>query len=257
MNGAEKAQLAEFLDKASAALGAGYAAPREYHFEDDAGAGVGAAAERSAPSVLPAQNNDSLQIIAAEVDACSLCRLCKTRQHTVSGEGCQAPLVLVVGEGPGADEDASGRPFVGRAGALLDKMLLSVGLSREKNCYIANVVKCRPPGNRTPEGDEVSACLPYLDRQINLLRPQIIFGLGNTPAGALLNAGGITKLRGNWNSYRGIPYLPSFHPSYLLRDESQKVPAWEDLKTLCLRLAKIDSVYAAETAELRAARKIL
>ncbi|GHV19511.1 hypothetical protein FACS189494_01320 [Spirochaetia bacterium] len=244
MKGAEKALVAEFLDNAAARLASGYAVRGNgYHFEDD-----------------PAPSADSLAVVAAKIGACSLCRLSRTRQHTVCGEGCEAPLVLVVGEGPGADEDASGRPFVGRAGVLLDKMLLSVGLSRQKNCYIANIVKCRPPGNRNPDGDEVAACLPYLNRQIDLLRPRLLLGLGNVPAMALLNSGagavGITKLRGKWTSYRGIPYLPTFHPSYLLRDESQKALAWEDLKSLCARLAETDPAYAAETAELRRARKI-
>ena len=244
MTGRQKAQIAEFLDTAAAYLAGGFTARAGYDFEDDP-------VECAAPSV------DSLAVVAGEIAACSMCRLSETRQRTVCGEGSEAPLVLVVGEGPGADEDASGRPFVGRAGALLDKMLLSVGLSRQKNCYIANIVKCRPPGNRNPDSGEVAACLPYLNRQIELLKPRLILGLGNVPATALLNSGGgITRLRGKWASYRDIPYLPTFHPSYLLRDESQKALAWEDLKALCARLAEIDAAYAAETAELRKVRKI-
>ncbi|MDR2659631.1 MAG: uracil-DNA glycosylase [Spirochaetaceae bacterium] len=199
----------------------------------------------------------SLDAIADSIRKCTACDLHLTRIKTVPGEGVEHPLVLVVGEGPGADEDASGRPFVGAAGKLLDKMLLSIGLDRKKNCFIANVIKCRPPKNRDPYPDETAACFHFFEQQLELLRPLLILTVGKVPVKTLLGIDeGITRLRGVWKTYRGIPLLPSFHPSYLLRDESQKQFAWEDLKTLCRRLAEIDPNYAAETAELRKARNI-
>jgi DNA polymerase len=168
---------------------------------------------------------------------------------------------MVIGEGPGADEDATGRPFVGRAGQLLDRMLDSrgrIGLSRNVNCYIANVVKCRPPGNRNPQPDEIAACVPFLIRQIKLLHPRIILAAGNTAAKTLLESTeGITRLRGRFAEFTGtsltrgefsIPLLPTFHPSALLRDESLKAPVWEDLKQLRAKLAALDEDYAALAA---------
>jgi DNA polymerase len=144
---------------------------------------------------------------------------------------------MVVGEGPGAEEDESGLPFVGPAGKLLDKMLASIGLSRETNCFIANVVKCRPPLNRDPADDERDACLGYLRRQIDLLRPKAILCVGRVAAGALLQTpDGVGRLRGRWREYGGTPLLVSYHPSALLRDESYKRPAWEDLKLFRERL---------------------
>jgi DNA polymerase len=151
---------------------------------------------------------------------------------------------MVIGEGPGADEDVSGRPFVGKAGQLLDKMLASIGLSRDENCYIANVVKCRPPGNRDPGPDEVAACFPFLERQIALLRPSIILCAGRVAAQNVLKTSkGINSLRGNFAEFvptqaefyieeKAIPVLCTFHPSAILRDDSLKRPAWEDLKLL-------------------------
>jgi DNA polymerase len=215
-----------------------------YHFCDDAVSPGDAA--------FPA-----LDQLAAAVSACQSCKLHATRTQAVPGEGAEKPLVLVVGEGPGADEDMSGRPFVGRAGQLLDRMLASIGLDRKKNCFIANIVKCRPPNNRDPEADESSACLHFFENQVELLKPLLILCVGKVPAKNLLGTDeGITRLRGNWKTYRGIPFLPTFHPSYLLRDESQKAFAWEDLKTLCKRLAELDANYAAETEEIRKARNI-
>jgi DNA polymerase len=144
---------------------------------------------------------------------------------------------MVVGEGPGADEDASGLPFVGPAGKLLDKMLSSIGLSRETNCFIANVVKCRPPQNRDPAADEQAACLGFLRRQIALLRPRAILCVGRIASGALLGtADGVGKLRGKWFDFEGLPLLVTYHPSALLRDDSYKRPAWEDLKLFRERL---------------------
>ncbi len=140
---------------------------------------------------------------------------------------------MVVGEGPGAEEDKQGMPFVGPAGQLLDKMLASIGLSREKNAFIANVVKCRPPMNRDPAPDEQAACAPYLSRQIAVLRPRYILSAGRISTQALLGVREpVTRLRGRFHDFRGIPLLATYHPSALLRDESLKRPAWEDLKLL-------------------------
>lgn len=177
---------------------------------------------------------DTIESIASEIARCRICPLGETRTCPVPGEGAAHPLVLVVGEGPGVDEDNSGYPFVGKAGKLLDKMLAAIDLSREKNVFIANVVKCHPPGNRDPNAEtEVSRCLPYLDRQIAVLRPAIILVLGRIALQNLLNtAEGIGKLHGQFFSYRSIPLMPTYHPSALLRNETLKRPAWEDLKKL-------------------------
>ena len=172
-----------------------------------------------------------LAAIAAQVAACRACGLCQTRTTTVPGEGNPAAELVFVGEGPGADEDAQGRPFVGKAGELLTAMIQAMGFRRE-DVYIANVVKCRPPGNRTPEPGEVAACLPYLDRQLLAIRPKIIVALGNTPLRALTGDDklGITAQRGKMLAWRNIPLLPTFHPAYLLRNPPAKKPCWEDLK---------------------------
>ena len=179
----------------------------------------------------------SLNNIAGEINSCDACSLSITRNRAVAGEGVNNPLLMVIGEGPGADEDKSGRPFVGRAGQLLDKMLISIGLSREENCFIANIVKCRPPLNRDPLEDEVTSCLPFLKRQITALNPKIILLAGRVAAKNLLNVSSALKdLRGNFHDYLGIPVLVTFHPSALLRDDSLKRPAWEDLKILKAKL---------------------
>ncbi|GHV75471.1 hypothetical protein AGMMS49942_02920 [Spirochaetia bacterium] len=197
---------------------------------------------------------DSLFAVAAEVLRCTSCPLHSGRTQAVPGEGAPHPLVLVIGEGPGADEDRLGRPFVGKAGQLLDRMLASVGLSREKNCFIANMVKCRPPGNRDPLPEEMAPCSRFLTRQIRLLNPKLILCVGRISAQALLKTGAsIGSLRGNFTSYQvddtlTIPLLATYHPSALLRDESYKRPAWEDLKLLKQRLMELDPDYAGEAA---------
>ncbi|MDR2842489.1 MAG: uracil-DNA glycosylase [Spirochaetaceae bacterium] len=261
LKGVQKNKIAGFLDKAAAFNKGSYDfKPRTYNFADDRPAYT--AFTKSLDAGKPAFKNavltkDGLNEVAMEVYTCTKCALHATRTQAVPGEGVPHPLVLLIGEGPGADEDISGRPFVGKAGQLLDKMLASIGLTRNKNCFIANIVKCRPPSNRDPIFEESEACRPFLERQIELLNPLVIMGLGKVPSRELLNTDlGITKLRGRWTEYKGIPFLPTFHPSYLLRDETQKVLAWEDLKMLCRRLLDMDSVYAAETAELRRIRKI-
>ena len=167
---------------------------------------------------------------AADVDACVACGLCRSRRRTVPGVGDTHADWLLVGEAPGAEEDAKGEPFVGQAGRLLDNMLAALGLSRGANVYIANVLKCRPPGNRTPEPLETEACRPYLDRQIELIRPRLIVALGKSAATTLLNVdASIASLRGRVHRYRGVPLVVTYHPAYLLRNLPDKAKAWEDL----------------------------
>jgi DNA polymerase len=179
----------------------------------------------------PPSPEEGLAEIAREVEACRACALCEKRKRAVPGQGPSRPIAMVVGEGPGAEEDERGLPFVGPAGQLLDKMLAAIGLDRASNCYIANAVKCRPPQNRDPSPDEREACLPYLRRQIALLRPKAILCAGRVAAQSLLGATeGVGKLRGAWKSFEGTPVLVTYHPSALLRDDSYKRPAWEDLK---------------------------
>ena len=304
MTADEKVTLARFLDLAGDYLKDGYLRDREpYSFNNDpavepnapgassnagglssAGASPEAGGSEgrgfsSLPLAYQIDENDaapaeggpapqSLEDISAAVRACKACGLCATRINAVPGEGAVRPLVMIIGEGPGAEEDQSGRPFVGRAGQLLDKMLASIGLFRDKNCYIANMVKCRPPGNRDPEGGEIAACLPFLEQQISLLRPLVILCAGRVAAQNILKTReGINSLRGSFAEYvveyaaeydvenaakaaakagngdgmerTTIPVLCTFHPSALLRDESLKRPAWEDLKLLRAKLESL------------------
>ncbi len=162
---------------------------------------------------------------------CTACRLRAGCTQTVFGVGDEKAEWLFVGEGPGADEDAQGEPFVGQAGKLLDNMLMAIRLKRGKNVYIANIVKCRPPNNRTPEADEIATCIPYLHRQIALIQPKIIVALGKTAANALLGREAtLGSLRGTVHAYNGIPLIITYHPAYLLRTPQDKAKAWEDLK---------------------------
>jgi len=171
--------------------------------------------------------------IAAQVTACTRCALHRGRSHAVPGEGAPNPLVLVVGEGPGAEEDASGRPFVGKAGQYLDKWLKAIQLDRGANCFIANVVKCRPPGNRDPLPEESAACLPYLRAQIAALRPRAILAVGRVAAQTLTGlTAGVGELRRRQLTHEGIPLAVTYHPSAVLRDSSLRAPVWEDLKRL-------------------------
>lgn len=172
---------------------------------------------------------------------CAKCRLCETRTNVVPGEGNPNAVIMFIGEGPGRDEDLSGRPFVGAAGRLLDKMLGAIGLSREE-VYIANVVKCRPPNNRTPEESEAAACMPYLRGQFALIRPKIIVCLGATAAKYIYDPDiRITRDRGVWKNSKGVWILPTYHPAALLRDESKKRAAWEDMKKLKEKYSEIVS----------------
>jgi DNA polymerase len=246
MTAAEKSVLAKLLDLAEDTLGSGYRRDRPpVAFRDDSDDRRPAPAAASEAAAASTAGSEAIADIAAGVAGCAACGLSAGRLKAVPGEGVPAPLVLVVGEGPGADEDASGRPFVGKAGQLLDRMLAAVGLSRRTNCFIANLVKCRPPANRDPEPDEAAACFVHLERQIAALRPKVILAVGRVPSQHLLGTSvGIGKLRGRWTEWRGIPLLPTFHPSALLRDEELKRPAWEDLKALRARLEEIDEAYA-------------
>lgn len=170
------------------------------------------------------------QQLKAAVAGCASCVLHKQRQQAVFGVGDEQAEWLFVGEGPGAEEDARGEPFVGQAGKLLDNMLVAIGLKRGDNVYIANVVKCRPPGNRNPEPVEANACEPYLSRQIALIKPRLIIALGKVAAQNLLGTEAtIASLRGRAHAWRGTPLIVTYHPAYLLRNLTDKAKAWEDL----------------------------
>ncbi|HXG66310.1 MAG TPA: uracil-DNA glycosylase [Blastocatellia bacterium] len=172
----------------------------------------------------------SLEAIREDIGECVRCRLHEHRTNIVFGEGNPRAKLVFVGEGPGADEDATGRPFVGRAGQLLDKMIAAMGYKRE-DVYIANVVKCRPPQNRTPERDEVATCEQFLFRQLAFIRPRVIVALGAPAFQCVLKTKEpISKSRGQWRDWNGIKVMPTFHPAFLLRVPEKKREAWEDLK---------------------------
>jgi uracil-DNA glycosylase len=180
----------------------------------------------------PASDVAALDWTALEdtIRACNLCGLCAQRKQAVPGVGDRDADWLFVGEGPGADEDEQGEPFVGQAGKLLDSMLAAIGLRRGERVYIANVVKCRPPGNRTPTLEEAQACAPFLDRQIALIRPKLIVALGKSAAQRLLaTEASLASLRGRVHRYGDIPLVVTYHPAYLLRTLPEKAKAWEDL----------------------------
>ena len=177
--------------------------------------------------------------LEAETAACSACGLCKQRKQAVFGVGAASAPWLFVGEGPGAEEDEQGEPFVGQAGKLLDAMLAAAGLQRGREVYIANVVKCRPPGNRTPTLDEAAACAPLLDRQIELIQPKLIVALGKTAVIRLTGSdASMASMRGSLHRYRGIPLVATYHPAYLLRSLTEKLKAWEDMMLARHEIAK-------------------
>jgi DNA polymerase len=168
--------------------------------------------------------------LKAAVSGCTRCGLHQTRTQTVFGVGDENADWMLIGEAPGAEEDRLGDPFVGQAGKLLDNMLAAIGLSRRKNVYIANVLKCRPPGNRNPAPDEVEKCTPYLLQQIELAKPKLILAMGRFAAQTLLKSdASIASLRGRLHSYAGVPLIVTYHPAYLLRTLEDKAKAWEDL----------------------------
>ncbi len=173
------------------------------------------------------------------VSACTACKLRAGCTQTVFGVGDEKAEWLFVGEGPGADEDAQGEPFVGQAGKLLDNMLAAIKLKRGSNVFIANIVKCRPPDNRTPEAEEIAACLPYLKQQVALIKPKLIIALGKTAATSLLGRDAtLGSLRGTVHDYQGVPLIVTYHPAYLLRSPSEKAKAWQDLCFAVQRMAQ-------------------
>ena len=182
---------------------------------------------RGTSDLVPSMGWDELK---EAVRICTACGLCKQRKQAVFGVGNESAAWLFVGEGPGADEDEQGEPFVGQAGKLLDSMLAAIGIQRGREAYIANVVKCRPPGNRQPAPQEAAACAPFLDRQIELIKPKLIVALGKTAATRLLGTeASLASLRGRVHHYRGTPLVVTYHPAYLLRSLPEKAKAWEDL----------------------------
>lgn len=193
-------------------------------------------------------NKDKVLLqIKQRIASCKNCILCKTRSNTVPGTGVTNPLVLVIGEGPGFEEDMSGQPFVGNAGKLLDKMLASIQLSRTKNCFITNVVKCRPPQNRNPYPEEMDACNAYLLAQISVLKPKLILCVGSVASQKLLSSSyGVTKLRGSFYETLNIPVAVTYHPSALLRDNSLKAYAWQDLKMVREKLLELEPNYQTQ-----------
>ena len=191
---------------------------------------------KTLPEVDSPSPGETLGSLAATAAECTLCRLSEKRQTVVFGEGDPKASVMFIGEGPGAEEDRTGRPFVGQAGRLLDRMIFAMGFERQE-VYITNVVKCRPPSNRDPKEDEVAACAAYLDRQIDLMEPEIIVALGKPASWRLTGTNKpMGALRGRWSAYRGTPLMPVFHPAYLLRQPKLKRETWEDLKLVLRRL---------------------
>ncbi|HZV99666.1 MAG TPA: uracil-DNA glycosylase [Methylophilaceae bacterium] len=196
-------------------------------------------AEKDEPSALLSPSGEDRQQIIMQmgwsaleqaVEHCPACNLCNTRTKTVFGVGDRNADWMFVGEAPGAEEDRKGEPFVGQAGKLLDNMLAAIKLRRGNNVYIANVLKCRPPDNRDPHGEEVAQCNPYLLRQVELIKPKLIVALGKFAAQSLLNSNSaIAAMRGKLHDYNGVPVIVTYHPAYLLRNMSDKAKAWEDL----------------------------
>lgn len=174
-----------------------------------------------------------LAMLAERVDSCTRCPLHRERLNTVPGAGVLDPLVMVIGEGPGAEEDRRGIPFVGRAGQYLDKWLAAIDISRDTNAYIGNIVKCRPPKNRDPKPFESDSCIPYLKEQLQLIRPKTILSVGRIASGLLIGTpAGIGSLRGRTFYYDGTPLIPTYHPAAVLRNSDLRKPVWDDLRRL-------------------------
>src|SRR5574337_1994128 len=196
--------------------------------------------------VQPASSSPLTQVRQA-LGECIRCKLHKGRQHIVFGVGNPQAWLVFVGEAPGADEDQQGEPFVGRAGQLLTRIIEAMKLTREQ-VYICNIIKCRPPGNRNPEPDEIAACEPFLIKQLQAIKPKLICALGTFAAQTLLRTREpISKLRGRFHSYRGIPVLPTFHPAYLLRNPHEKKTVWEDMKLLQREYEKLTAAQRLTT----------
>lgn len=183
--------------------------------------------------------SETLDEIRADIGECKRCKLHTGRKNIVFGEGNPHAALVFVGEGPGYEEDQQGRPFVGEAGQLLTKIIEGGMKLKRSDVYICNIVKCRPPGNRTPQPDEIEACKPFVMRQIEAIKPRAIVTLGNVPTQTLLNTKeGITKLRGGWRIYKDIPLMPTFHPAYLLRNPADKRLVWDDIQKVMAELEK-------------------
>jgi DNA polymerase len=200
---------------------------------------IAKAQEEPEPKTPVAAIAGGLSVVRDELGDCTRCKLCKGRKNIVFGEGDPDAVLVFVGEGPGQEEDQQGRPFVGAAGQLLtDIIVKGMKLNRE-DVYICNIVKCRPPDNRNPEPDEIEACEPFLVKQLQAIRPKMIIALGNVAVKTLLKTKeGITKLRGTWKTYQGIPLMPTFHPAYLLRNPSDKKLVWEDIKKVMAEMER-------------------
>ena len=196
--------------------------------------------EEASPSQNLESHALSLDELNAKILRCTRCGLARTRNNVVPGMGVEHPDVLVIGEGPGHDEDMQGLPFVGKAGLLLDRMLAAIGLDRKTNCYIANIVKCRPPENRNPLPDEQASCFSFLEAQIHILKPKMILCMGKIAIEKITGQNiSINAQHGEFFEYNGIPVMPTYHPSALLRNEELKRPAWDDLKRFKRRLDEI------------------
>ena len=240
MTAAEKTELARFLDLAGDVLSGGYSRGQpDYNFSDDP-------ASNNSDNTIPLQpglppetqgQHSKLDIIAAEIQKCRACALCKTRTQAVPGQGVNNPLVMVIGKAPGIPEDSQGHPFAGITGERLDKMLASIGLSRNSNCFLSGITKCRTPDEREPLPEETIACSSYLHREIQALHPKIILCAGRIAAQSLLRTTETTDtLRGTITKVRiadtVFPVIVSYHPDDLWENEELKRPAWEDLKKL-------------------------
>jgi len=196
---------------------------------------AGKAAEPAVPK--PSQAPSGLSAIREELGDCTRCKLYGGRTNIVFGEGNPKAVLVFVGEGPGQEEDQQGRPFVGVAGQLLTDIIVKGMKVKREDVYICNIVKCRPPDNRNPDPDEIEACEPFLKKQLSAINPAVIVALGNTAVKTLLKTPeGITSLRGKWQTYQGIPLMPTFHPAYLLRNPSGKKLVWEDIQQVMKKL---------------------
>lgn len=219
---------------------------RTTELDEETAAALSGRTGRAAPGAAPGAARDTLSAVAAETAVCRKCGLCERRTRAVPGQGANdSPDVMFVGEAPGADEDLKGLAFVGRAGQLLTKMISAMGYSRDE-VFISNICKCRPPGNRAPTAAEMAACIPFLKRQIAIVRPKTIVALGNTAALGLLGEAGITRLRGAWRSFEGRPLMPTYHPAFLLRCPGGKRDAWNDLQAVMAKVAEMKKAGAPQ-----------
>ena len=193
----------------------------------------------SAVEIPSASQSSGLAAVREELDNCIRCNLHKHRTNIVFGEGNPDAVLIFVGEGPGHEEDQQGRPFVGAAGQLLTDIIVKGMRHKREDVYICNIVKCRPPNNRNPEPDEIAACEPFLIKQLQAIKPKVIVALGNVAAKTLLKTDkGITALRGTWQTYQGIPLMPTFHPAYLLRNPKDKALVWKDIQLVMAEMEK-------------------